>query len=257
MQNSSRYIQSRIIDRFSDSGRYFKGTYAKAGFEAIEKMRVQFPLRKAVDFTFYKPRTLQRYLLLKDRFGSYVDGDILDMGSRDDTVLKIFNKPCTLVDKNNPDLPPFDWEKENLPFADNSFDSVICLDTLEHINDIHNSFHDLMRVSRKYVLISVPNCWRKMTKIFMRGYGSGASYGLPPEKPFDRHKWFFNPEDVDNFTAYNGALAKNPFDVVDVAYHMPKTRLWHKIFYPILLWIAPVYFKNIFTETIFVVLKKR
>lgn len=253
----SSYIKSRILERFSDGGRYFRGKYKPEGLAAVEKAHQEFPLRRAVNYTFYEPRKLQHYLLLKDRFDKVISGKILDVGSRDNTIQNVLKKDCVLVDKNNPALPPFDWEKEFLPFPDKSFDTVVCLDTLEHINDIHRSFQDLLRVSRGHVIISLPNCWRKTIKKFLRGYGSGASYGLPPEKPFDRHKWFFNTEDAVNFIAYNAAVSEHPYAVADVSYHIPKTILRHKILYPVLSWIIPEhYFKNLFTETIFVVLKK-
>jgi len=43
-----------------------------------------------------------------------------------------------------------------LNFADRSFDVVLCLDVLEHINDWKKVFHELIRVARKKVIISVP-----------------------------------------------------------------------------------------------------
>lgn len=249
------YIKSRIIDRFSDGGRYFDGTYDDEALAYIENTRQHFPLREAVDHTYFKPKTSQRYLLVKERWGHYVEEDIIDVGSRDKTVERIFSKRCTLLDKNNPQLHYFDWEKEQLPFEERSFETVICLDTLEHINDIHLSFTDLSRITKNHLIISLPNCWRKTWKKFLRGYGSGASYGLPPEKPKDRHKWFFNTEDVDNFLFYSAY--KNKLKVIDVVYLAPKTRLWHKIVYPIVKKIAPTRFKNFFVETIFVLLERR
>lgn len=255
---TSAYIQSRILDRFSDGGRYFRGEYKPEGLAAVEKTYEKFPFRQTVNYSFYEPRKFQHYLLLKDRFNDLLTGEILDVGSRDNTIQDILKKKCTLVDKNNPELPPFDWEKELLPFANKSLDTIVCLDTMEHINDIHRSLHDLFRVSRGHVIISLPNCWRKTIRKFLRGYGSGASYGLPPEKPFDRHKWFFNAEDVVNFISYNAAVSEHPYEVVGVSYHIPKTRWWHHIVYPVLSAAFPEqYLKNLFSETVFVALKRK
>lgn len=254
MSKFSDYIQSRIVDRFSDGGRYFKDSYSTEALAYIDAVRVQFPFAQAIDYTFYKPRKKQHYLLLKTHLTQYVNGRILDMGSREDHIKELLGKSCVQLDKNNPDLPVFDWEKSPLPFADGSIDTVVCMDTLEHINDIHTALNDIFRVSKRNVVISLPNCWRKTWSKFLRGYGSGASYGLPPEKPHDRHKWFFTSEDIDNFIAYNAK--KNGWRVDRVVYHAPQTRFWHKVVFPIMTTIAPVYMKNLLVETVFYALSK-
>jgi len=44
-----------------------------------------------------------------------------------------------------------------LPYKNNSFDLVICTEVLEHLDNPKKAYRELIRVSRKYVLISVPN----------------------------------------------------------------------------------------------------
>jgi ubiquinone/menaquinone biosynthesis C-methylase UbiE len=44
-----------------------------------------------------------------------------------------------------------------LPYKDNSFDLIICTEVLEHLEDPDKALRELKRVSRKYVLLSVPN----------------------------------------------------------------------------------------------------
>jgi SAM-dependent methyltransferase len=48
---------------------------------------------------------------------------------------------------------------DNLPFADSSFDLVLCTDVLEHLDDAleQRVIRELCRVSRRYVLICVPH----------------------------------------------------------------------------------------------------
>ena len=251
----SSKLQKNIIDRFSDKGRYFRGTYDERSLASIEETRMRFPLHKNTTYAFYQPRPIQRYLLIADQFKKYFNGKILDVGSRDTTLEKVIGKPCSLVDKNNPNLPAFDWEKEPLPFADKSFDTIVCLDTLEHIEHLHESFHDLLRVSQNRVIISLPNCWRKTLKEFLKGRGTSASYGLPPEKPFDRHRWFFNTEDIENFLFYNAA--RGNFRVAAVRYHVPKTIFRHSIIYLLArLFLPERYFKSFLVHTVFVCLER-
>lgn len=45
----------------------------------------------------------------------------------------------------------------NLPFKDNEFDVVLCSETLEHVADIHRATKELIRVSKKAVIITVPH----------------------------------------------------------------------------------------------------
>jgi ubiquinone/menaquinone biosynthesis C-methylase UbiE len=44
----------------------------------------------------------------------------------------------------------------HLPYADNQFDVVLCSETLEHVPDIVKAANELLRVSRKALVITVP-----------------------------------------------------------------------------------------------------
>ena len=46
----------------------------------------------------------------------------------------------------------------SLPYADESYDTVICSDVLEHIGPHKQSFIELMRIAKKKVIITVPSC---------------------------------------------------------------------------------------------------
>ncbi len=43
-----------------------------------------------------------------------------------------------------------------LPFSDNSFDTVLCSEVLEHLEDPERAINELKRVARNYVVITVP-----------------------------------------------------------------------------------------------------
>ncbi len=44
-----------------------------------------------------------------------------------------------------------------LPFKSNSFDLVVCTEVLEHLDNPRKAYKELIRVSKKYILLSVPN----------------------------------------------------------------------------------------------------
>lgn len=48
-------------------------------------------------------------------------------------------------------------DAHRLPFSDNSFDLVLCLEVLEHLPDSRLGLAELLRVTRSYVLVSVPH----------------------------------------------------------------------------------------------------
>lgn len=49
-----------------------------------------------------------------------------------------------------------------LPYGDKSFDTVVCLEVLEHLDDPEKALSELARVAKKYVIISTPHepIWR-------------------------------------------------------------------------------------------------
>lgn len=112
-----------------------------------------------------------------------------------------------------PDLK-IDLEKSiPLDIKDGHFDTVICTDVLEHLNDFHLAFDELIRLSNKYIIISLPNGVKDLLPIFFNksekikdktSYWGRHSkfYGLPFEKPLDRHKWIFSYSEAVEFIEY-------------------------------------------------------
>lgn len=67
------------------------------------------------------------------------------------------NSNALKIAKNT--LPNVVFEKgdiKNLRFKENIFDLVIALEVVEHVRDFNTSINELVRVSKKYILISVP-----------------------------------------------------------------------------------------------------
>ena len=48
------------------------------------------------------------------------------------------------------------WSILDLPFEDNSYDVVIAKDVVEHVVDNYKAMSELVRVSKKYVIVSMP-----------------------------------------------------------------------------------------------------
>lgn len=57
----------------------------------------------------------------------------------------------------------------NLPYKDNSFDLIICTEVLEHLEEPAKAIKEMLRVSKKYLIISVPNEPFFMLSNFLRG----------------------------------------------------------------------------------------
>src|SRR4030095_2494852 len=84
------------------------------------------------------------------RFRSYFPGTVLDVGC-DQAILRemIGADRYTGVGMTEEASQKLDLEKAGrLPYDDASWDTVVCLDTLEHLNNFHQFADELFRVAR-------------------------------------------------------------------------------------------------------------
>lgn len=174
------------------------------------------------DYYYTDRETKAKYVWLKYR--SILKGRILDVGA-DEGYLKKYLPAETdywgIGLGGHPDQV-VNLEKEKIPFPEHSFDCVLCLDVLEHLDNIHEIFDELCRVSRAHVIISLPNPWAGFLGMLRAGHYRPDQpmkfYGLPPEPPEDRHKWFFSHEEAKNFVLHRAL--KNNMRVLQMdAYH--------------------------------------
>ncbi len=144
-------------------------------------------------------------------FKKYLKYSILDVGCGNRYLKKYIPKEVNYIGIDiggNPDYV-VDLEGDKLnKFKDNQFFIVICIDVLEHLDNLHEIFDEICRVSKRFIIISVPNCWRVL-KFIVQGNQDFKFYGIPINKPVDRHKWFFNYEQALNFFEKRGE--KNNF----------------------------------------------
>lgn len=144
---------------------------------------------------------LDRSQFIAERLRQYVSGRVLDVGC-DEAHLKTLvpGLDYTGIDVGGkPDLRIDLESTERLPFPDRAFDTVLCSDVLEHLDSLHRVFAELVRVTNRWLVISLPNNWTNARRPIERGKGSFAFYGLPAERPRDRHKWFFGLSEARDF----------------------------------------------------------
>ena len=67
------------------------------------------------------------------------------------------NDAILIGKKLYPDLDLSQGNIYKLPFKNNSFDLVVCNEVLEHLENPEKGIKELIRVSKKYILLSVPN----------------------------------------------------------------------------------------------------
>ena len=143
-----------------------------------------------------------RMRFLERTFRAHLSGKVLDVGC-DVRTLKKLRPELDYVGIDaggEPDLRIDLEQNPRLPFADGQFDLVVCAEVLEHLDNLHQVFGELVRVTRGKLLISLPNCWTAARRPLSRGKGGIGHYGLPHARPADRHKWFFSFGEARDFT---------------------------------------------------------
>ncbi|MFW9821459.1 MAG: class I SAM-dependent methyltransferase [Candidatus Thorarchaeota archaeon] len=194
-------------------------------------------------------------------YKKYLTDSILDVGCSGKALREWLTDDIKYVGVDIAGEPDFqvDLEKEKLQlFKDNSFHTVVCTDVLEHLENIHEIFDELCRVSNKYVIISLPNNWANFKFSLIKGNGNHKFYGLPAEKPTDRHKWFFNYDQALNFIELrakkNGFRIKHKFSF-PIIYNSFKLHILNLLF--------KIYYKNqfksnnLFITSVWVLMEKR
>ena len=93
---------------------------------------------------------------------------------------------------------------DRLPFDDNSFDIVACLDVLEHLDNPHQALQELMRVAKYSVFISLPNMHHIIFRLrFFLGIGISGKYKFPVIPVIDRHRWVMSYTEGVEFIRVN------------------------------------------------------
>lgn len=159
----------------------------------------------APEFPFGRPYTdrASKAEHIAARFGAILKGSVLDVGC-DQAPLRRLVAPGTRY--VGVDLDPaaadfiIDLDRQRLPFAPGSFDTVVCTDVLEHLERCHEVLDQLCAIARRHVLVSLPSpLHATLDGVRARNNGWKKFYGLPCEPPEDRHRWFFGFDDARTF----------------------------------------------------------
>jgi SAM-dependent methyltransferase len=134
-------------------------------------------------------------------------GTVLDIGARDRILGSLLNQQSLKYYSADLDQGHdycLDLE-EKLPLADQSFDYVVALDVLEHVEQIHQAFHELARIARTGLIVALPNMatWPRRWSFLWRGNLGTGKYDLLPEHQGDRHRWLTVYSEMNQFIEAN------------------------------------------------------
>ena len=129
---------------------------------------------------------------------------VLDVGSRDGQLERAMRSCGCTASYAGVDLAGRPGVRADLdaglPFREGSFDVVVALDVLEHIEGIHGGIRELARVSRGVVIVSLPNLYDVKYRVaHALGRPLSGKYGLPAAPVGDRHRWFFSLTEARGF----------------------------------------------------------
>lgn len=119
--------------------KFLIGIFYQIFFREIKKLRP----KKILDVGAGEGFTMKK---LRDRkIGKEVEG------------IEYTEEAIKLGKKIHPNLHIVQGDIHALPYPENSFDMVICTEVLEHVTEPAKALAELVRVSSKYIVLSVPN----------------------------------------------------------------------------------------------------
>lgn len=198
------------------------GNAAPHGASPLGGHRLDAGLVGAPWMRYFAPRTYtdreNKAAYIAAKYRAVLGGSVLDVGCDQCFLRRHLPRPdlYTGLDLAPPADVIVNLDREPIPFDSASFDTVVCTDVLEHLERIHVVFDELCRVARARIVISLP----APANSFLADVANGAYadpprtpegwkkyYGLPPEPPTDRHRWFFGFEDARRFITHRATRA--------------------------------------------------
>jgi hypothetical protein len=89
---------------------------------------------------------------------------------------------------------------KGLPFSDRSFDDVVALDIVEHIDDLEGALGELVRISKRSLVVMLPNIGHSLFRLkFLRTGRISDKYDLVYGQGKDRHRWITTLSQSDKY----------------------------------------------------------
>lgn len=147
---------------------------------------------------------------------------LLDVGCRD-CILKQYlsaNIKYTGLDlfQNNKNTVAIVGDINSTHIPETSYDCVVALDILEHTDDPYLIFNKLARITKKYLVINLPNGYDlKSRKKFILGH-LGDKYSFKTENRLDRHRWIMGYDEIVRFYVYKSKEFNSELEIINIQY---------------------------------------
>lgn len=214
-----------------------------------------------------------RNAFIAEKFKQYLTGSIINIGGGGEHHLKKYlprNTQYVEVDiAGTPDVKLNIETDLPLPFQSRDFDTSVCTDVLEHVENLHALFDELVRVTDKTLIISVPNATPDALRfVLQKKYRPSSTalinqvgvytkyYGLPLAHPEDRHKWFFSYDEAERFLRYQAE--QKGLEIVQIfPTYNTKNTLRLRLMRIASLILGKQRQRNLFAHTLWAVLQKK
>lgn len=132
------------------------------------------------------------------------------------TACDIDPELVTLAKQKNPNVTCMTASIYELPFPDHSFDMVVCLEVLEHLEYPEKALSELARVSKQYIIASTPRepVWRILNMTRGKYWGDFGN----------------TPGHLNHWSSHGlRKLLGKYFDIIEVRKPLPWTIIYGKI----------------------------
>jgi 2-polyprenyl-3-methyl-5-hydroxy-6-metoxy-1,4-benzoquinol methylase len=154
--------------------------------------------------------SLNRTEFVAKKLGNLNGDKILDLGCRNMILKKYLNgnfiyKGLDYISEKSTDIDFINHNLEKgLPNNLETVDSIVALDVLEHIENIHYVYSELFSKVTKLVIIALPNMgyYKFRFNFLFTGVLSGK-YIFSDNKTLDRHRWIPNYHSINKFVLKN------------------------------------------------------
>ena len=166
-------------------------------------------------------RNQYAHSLINEHFNSA--HSILNVGGSGENHLSALmpDKTVTSIDIDPEADIQFDLDSDQpLPIGEKHPDLVIALDVLEHLEKFHQRLDEILDIASLGAIVSLPISSAETTRILFRPHiykrqkdtesSFSKYYGLPLQRPIDRHRWYIYGSDIINLAA---ALERKGYEV--------------------------------------------